>query len=196
MKPYLLLLSGLLGGANPGLFGSGIDATATYTDSLVAPGVFQYDLTLNNTGTTKIGAFWFSWVPGAGFMSVTPTDVASPTGWKDTVTNGGASILWTAPTADRLAAGDSISGFEFDSTLTPAELQMDFTGSGIGSGDPVTTSFVYVGIPLLSRGDKIVASPAVASTPEPTTTLSAALGFGLIVFSSHLLRRRKKFQEL
>ena len=58
----------------------------------VSPGVFQYHLTLNNTGTTSIGTFWFSWIPGAGFMGVSPTNVMSPAGWTDTVTNGGASI--------------------------------------------------------------------------------------------------------
>jgi len=190
MKAYLSLLGGLIC-AGGSLFASGIDATATYTDSLISPGEYQYDLTLNNVGTTTIGTFWFSWIPGAGFLSVTPTDVTSPTGWKDVITNSGAAILWTT-TSDLLEPGNSVTGFEFDSTLTPSELQMNFAGPGLGASDPVTTTFVYIAAPLADPGAQIVATPAVASTPEPTTLFITALGLGLIVLSSTLLRRCKK----
>lgn len=189
MKRYLLLLGGLIC-AGGSLFASGIDATATYTDSLVSPGDYQYDLTLNNIGATTIGTFWFSWIPGAGFMSVTPTDVISPTGWNDAITNGGAAIQFT--TSDLLAPGQSITGFQFDSTMTPAQFQMDFAGPGLGTGDPITTAFVYIAAPLADPGAQIVATPAVASTPEPSTIVSTAFGLGLIVVSSETLRRRKK----
>jgi len=68
---------------------AGISATASYTYDEVSPGVYDYSLTLNNTGTTTIGTFWFSWVPGAGFLSVAPSSVNSPAGWTDTITNSG-----------------------------------------------------------------------------------------------------------
>src|SRR5580698_8988486 len=64
-----------------------IDATATYTDTLVSPGEYQYNLTLDNTGGTTIGTFWFGWVPGAGFLPALPTDITTPAGWTATVTN-------------------------------------------------------------------------------------------------------------
>lgn len=188
MKPYLLLLGGLICAGAPSLFASGIDATATFTNALISPGEYQYDLTLDNIGTTTIGTFWFSWIPGAGFMSVAPTDVASPTGWHDVLTNGNSAIQWTT-TTNLLAPGDSISGFQFDSTLTPAQLEAPFAGPGLGTGDPVATSFVYIAAPLADPGAQIVAT---AATPEPATTVSTALGFGLIVLGSHLLRKRKK----
>jgi hypothetical protein len=63
----------------------------------VSPRLFQYDRTLNNTETTTIGTFCFSWIPGTGFMGVSRTNLMSPAGWTDTVTNGGASI-YLAPT--------------------------------------------------------------------------------------------------
>jgi hypothetical protein len=194
MQRYFLLLGGLICAASPGLFASGIDATATFTDSLVSPGVYQYDLTLNNTGTTTIGTFWFSWIPGADFMPVSPTSIVSPTGWGDTVTTGGPpdgfAIQWTAnASADDLAAGGSLPGFMFDSTLTPAELQSASTES---PANPVNTAFSYIGAPLADPGVKFLVTPAItASTPEPTTTLSTALGFGLILLFSNLLRRRR-----
>ena len=62
-----------------------ISATATYTDTLVSPGVYDYSITLNDTGTTTMGTFWFSWIPGTGFLSATPTDITSPTGWTETL---------------------------------------------------------------------------------------------------------------
>src|SRR5271170_4968711 len=102
MKPYMLLL-GVICASGPGLFASGIDATATFTDSLISPGEYQYDFTLNNTGTTTIDAFWFSWIPGDNFMPVSPTSIVSPAGWKDTITTGGPShgfaVLWTTQAA-------------------------------------------------------------------------------------------------
>jgi hypothetical protein len=194
MHRYFLLLGGLICAGGPVLFASGIDATATYTDSMVSPGVFQYDLTLNNTGSTTIGTFWFSWVPGDNFMPVSPTDITFPSGWQDVVTSGGPSdgfaIQWTALTAGNdLASGSSLTGFDFDSTLTPAEL------AGFASGEPsipITTATSYSGEPFSDGGVQFVATPAtISSTPEPATTLSMALGFGLIILSSSMVRRRK-----
>jgi len=165
---------------------TGISATATYTYSLVSPGVYDYSFTLNNTGTTTIGTFWFSWVPGAGFMSVTPTDITSPTGWTDKTTNGGAAIQWTT-TADLLAPGDSLTGFSFESTETPAQLLLDFTGTGTGAGDPITTTTVYAGAPMVGADDIFTVTP----TPEPGTMLLTLTGLGLAAASlkSRLLRQ-------
>src|SRR5258706_13895128 len=35
--------------------------------------VFNYELTLTNTGTTNLGTFWLAWVPGADLLPMTPT---------------------------------------------------------------------------------------------------------------------------
>jgi hypothetical protein len=194
MKPYLLLVCGLICAGSLSLFASGIDASATFTDSMISPGENQYDLTLNNTGTTTIGTFWFSWIPGDNFMPVSPTSIESPSGWQEMITSGGPSggfaIQWTADTpANDLAAGSSLTGFNFDSSLTPSQLQSPASGM---PSDPVTTAFVYSGAPLVGVGDQLVATPATTATPEPTTALITALGFGLIVLSSSVLRRGKK----
>ena len=159
-----------------------ITATATFTDTPDASlaGVNDYSITLNNTGTTTIGTFWFGWVPGAGFLSATPTDIGSPSGWTDMTTNSGAAIQWTTSTP--LAAGSSLSGFTFDSTETPAQLLSAFTGTGIGSGDPQSTAFVYSGAPLVGQGDQFVVTPAAAATggtgvtPEPSTLVLFGTG--------------------
>jgi hypothetical protein len=181
----ILPLVGLLYVASVNLNASTLAATATFTDTQVSPGDFEYDLTLNNTGTTDIGTFWFSWIPGAFFMTVPPTDVQSPAGWTGTVISmGGAdSIQWIDSGA--LSQGTSQSGFEFDSTLTPAQLE----GPSSIPADPVATSFVYIAAPFGDPGLQLVATPAPTSTPEPGTILLTALGISVAGFGRKLLRR-------
>ena len=155
-----------------------LSASATYTDTQVSPGVYQYDLTLNDTGTTTIGTFWFSWIPGAGFMSATPTNIIAPAGWIEHTTNSGMAIQW-ATTTSLLTPGGTLSGFIFDSTETPAQFAGVFGGPGLGTGDPVATAFVYVAAPLADPGFQLVATQATAEAPEPSTLalLLAGLGF-------------------
>jgi hypothetical protein len=185
----LLLLLVVFLAASVSIRANGLDATATYTDMMVSPGVFQYDLTLTNTGTTTIGTFWFSWIPGAGFMGVTPTNVMSPAGWAAMITNSGASIQWTNPST--LAMGDSATGFMFDSTMTPAQFLGTFPGPGLGMGDPITTAFLYIGMPLVGPGAQITAMPAaVVGTPEPSTLSLAAIAMGLLALAAGISRKR------
>jgi hypothetical protein len=164
--------------------------TATITSTQISPGNFQYSLTLNDTGTTKLGTFWFAWIPGDNFMPVSPTGITSPAGWQAIITTGGPSngsaIQWTAQApADDLAAGSSLSGFSFDSTLTLAQLESPSAGS---PADPVATAFVYSGAPFSDAGFQLVAQPAATvATPEPSDFILSALGIGAFVIG---LRRR------
>jgi hypothetical protein len=162
-------------------------ATATYTNVQVSPGIFQYDLTLTDTGTTTIGTFWFSWVPGNGFMSVTPTNVVAPAGWSDLITDGGRSIQFTTGTP--INPGSSVSGFIFDSTMTPAQMAGIFGGPGIGTGDAITTSFIYSGAPFSDNGVQIVATAARVTAPEPATFMLLALSLAVLALGYGLRNR-------
>jgi hypothetical protein len=181
MKPYIqiakttLPLLALLCVPSLKLCAGTLSASATFTYTVVSPGVYQYDLTLNNTGTTDIGTFWFAWVPGEGFLTSTPTDILSPTGWSDMTTNSGAAIQWID--SGSLAEGTSVSGFEFDSTLTPSEL----------AGE--ATSFVYIGAPFGDPGFELTATPAQGTVPEPATFMLSALGIACAGFGRRWLRR-------
>ena len=146
----------------------------------------DYSITLNNTGTTTIGTFWFGWVPGNGFLSATPTNIGTPAGWTEMTTNGGAAIQFV--TSMPLTAGSSLSGFTFDSTETPAELLSAFTGMEPGTGDPQSTAFVYSGAPLVGAGDQFVVTPATASTPEPGTMLLTLTGLILVAMAGSMRR--------
>jgi hypothetical protein len=170
-------------------FADGISATATYTSTPDAtPGLYDYNLTLNNTGTTTIGTLWFAWVPGGDFLSPSPTNVISPAGWTfgvfNNATNTGTSVRWVTTTA-LLQAGQSLSGFNFTSAETPEQLLGDVL-SGTGAGDPILTTFVYIGAPLKDPGAQFV---PVAQTPEPGSL--ALLATGLLGGAGTCYRRFK-----
>jgi hypothetical protein len=182
----ILPLVGLLCVVSVNLYAGTLSATATFTDTPGSPGVFDYDLTLNNTGTTGIGTFWFAWIPGDNFMTVAPTDVQSPAGWTANIIPG-FSIQWLD--SGSLSQGTSQSGFEFESTLTPAQLE----GPSIIPSDPVATSFVYIGAPFNDPGFQLVATPAqTTSTPEPGTIVLTALGISLAGLGRRLYAVRSK----
>ena len=170
LKNSFRLAAALLACASPS-FGS-ILASATYTATQSTPGVYNYSLTLNNTGTTNIGTFWFSWVPGAGFLSPVPVagSISSPTGWTFTATNAGAAIRWVT-TGSLLPAGSSLSGFNFASTETPAQLASLLTVGAFT--DPGTVFYVYEGAPLV--GTPFTAN-ATAAAPEPGSLLLTFTG--------------------
>jgi len=162
------------------------NATATFTTSTVSPGVYQYDFTLADTGTTDVGTFWFSWIPGFGFMSASPTNVESPSGWTDQITNSGGAIRWVATTP--ITLGSSVTGFEFDSTLAPSQLEAASTAV---PSDPVDTYFIYSGAPFSDAGAQLVATPAVAATPEPGTLALSLLTVSLLAFARCFRRHNR-----
>lgn len=187
--PYLksLFVAGAVAAMSASAFAAGISAEATMSYSQISPGVYDYQITVTDTGTTAIGTFWFSWIPGAGFMPAAPSSESSPAGWVDALTNGGKAIQWKA-TTDLIEPGDSLSGFSFDSTVTPEQFLGNFPGPGTGAGDPILTTTVYAGAPLVGADDIFV----VTETPEPGTLLLTFTGLGLAaaLFASRRLRER------
>jgi len=148
-------------------------ATATIANSQLGPNSFQYSLSLTDAGTTTIGTFWFSWIPGEDFMATSPTSIVDPTGWTHIVTNFGSSdgfaIQWTATSsASYLQPGQTLTGFSFGSSSTPAEISGN---SVFFPTKPVLTSFVYSQGPFSDGGFDFTVSPAcfLAGTRVLTT---------------------------
>jgi hypothetical protein len=147
-------------------------ASATYSVSQLSPTTWQYSFTLTDTGTTPIGTFWFSWLPGQGYMQTAPISAVAPTGWVAVTTNGSAAgdgfaERW-ADTAGALMPGQSVSGFSFVSSTTPAEIA---GASPFHGGIPELTSNVYMGAPLVGPDAPFLVTAAPVATPEPSSVV-------------------------
>ncbi len=124
-------------------------AGAVMTVQQLSPTDFRYTISLQNTGDTAIGTFWFSWVPGNDFMAATPSNIISPSGWTaSSFLGGGYSIQWTTSSAS-LSSGHTLTTFRFDSSLTPTQMSGN---SPFAAGVPVVRSFVYIGAPETDPG--------------------------------------------
>ena len=188
----LLLLLAVFLAASVSIRANGLDATATYTDMKVSPGVFQYDLTLNNTGTHHHRYILVLVDSGRRFHGRKPHQrdvtcgldaIPSPT--------CGASIQWL--TAAPIALGTSVTGFMFDSTMTPAQFMGTFAGPGLGTGRSHHHSTLYIGCrhPFGDPGAQITAmTAAVVGTPEPSSLSLAAIAMGLLVLAAGISRKR------
>jgi hypothetical protein len=145
------------------------DAGGVITSKSLGAGNWQYDITLSNNSTadnadTTIGTFWFSWAPGQEYMEAVPTAVLAPTGWTAAITGTvGSGIQFVAMSGDLLHAGASLSGFQFDSTETPAQLAGP---SSLFQHQAETTSAAYVGAPF---SDTTTAGDVFSLTVQNTT---------------------------
>jgi hypothetical protein len=162
------------------LLSAGLSATAQLnlasTSQFPTP-VFNYNITLTDTGATDIGTFWFSWVPNNDLLPSAPQTVSPPTGWTFNLVGAqnstdGTSIQWVALAGYALTPGQSLVGFDFSSPDSPASM------AGLSPSHPshnVLTSFVYIGAPQGDPGFQFnVAGVASNPTAGSTTTLATS----------------------
>lgn len=142
--------------------------------------VFNYDIKLTNTGTTKIGTFWYAWVPGADLLPSAPISQSSPAGWGPASVTGsansfdGSAIQWVAQSAGTaLSPGQTLSGFDFSTHDSPAALAAN---SPTHSTIPVETSFVYSGAPFSDTGFQFTATgaPSTSASQSRTSLMTSA----------------------
>lgn len=162
-----------------------ITATGTVTPTSIGSGLYSNTISLQNTGTTTIGTFWFAWVPGQNYLGSAPTGITSPAGWTATVTHGSATdgygIRWTTSfAASYLAAGSSLAGFGFTNADGPTVLAGN---SPFYASTPTTTSYVYITSAFGDPGARF------SLNVIPTPSAAALLTTGLL---APLSRRRRR----
>ena len=160
-----------------------LQATGLLTRTATSPNN-TYAITLNSTGTTTVGSFWYAWIPGQDYLATSPLTVSSPPNWSSFITgfpssSNGYGIQWFANSpADYIPIGGSKSGFGFTSLDSYASV----SGNSIFyPSTPVGTSFVYSQGLFSDAGYQFV----VASAPIPEPTALALVTPALL-----LLRRR------
>jgi hypothetical protein len=144
---------------NPGT----LSAAATIIETGTSGSEFQYSLTLTNTGSNPINAFWYGWTQGSFNLPSVPTSIAGPTGW--TATTSSDSVQFGNSTGSAIAPG-STGSFTFESTSDPAALT-----TGTHDGDPTGESVAYATVTAMTSFEQSVAG--VASGPF-TPTLGTA----------------------
>ena len=147
-----------------------LSAAASIIVAPISQTSYRYTIVLEDTGTTPIGALWFSWLPGEGYLPDVPT-FTSPAQWSAQLTDGplpvnGFSILWQASSPSAVLSPGQENSFTFFSTATPAVL---FGLSTIHPPTPVTTSVVYSGVAPIGDSFTLVA------IQEPTAVASVSI---------------------
>ena len=156
------------------LSGHAQNATATISGVAAGGGVFDYTLTLNNTGTTTLDSFWYAWTLSGNNLSTPISNPGSSLGWTDTAIEGNTSISWVGNTSDELAPGHSAT-FTFQSTETPTAITTAPSGESVAyvnANGPTT----------FAQNEPGVASPVFSPTlvvPEPSSL--ALLASGMLV---------------
>jgi hypothetical protein len=169
LAAVVLVLSPIAAGAGT------LTATATITPTANSNGTTHYAIALTATGTDNIETMWFGWIPGSFCLTASPTNVTVPSGWTGDITpvGGDFAIEWFTG-SNPVKAGQTLTGFSFDSAETPAQIGQQCAQL---SSIPALTTFVYendaAGFEIIPSGDSqeivvkltepLPASPAVAA---------------------------------
>ena len=143
-------------------------AMATISDVAAGGGVFDYTITLENTGPGSLEGFWYAWTQSGNNLNAAISNPGSSLGWTDTALEGDTSISWQGNSGDALAQNQSAT-FTFQSTENPTDI----------TTSPAGKSVAYVGNIDFSQGSggdsTGIFSPSLA-VPEPSSALLLAPG--------------------
>ena len=161
-------------------------ATATISD-VPAGSVFDYTLTVLNTGSDNLNSIWYGWTLGGNNLPSDPTSAGNSLGWANDL--DGNSIQWENSTGTILLPGHS-GVFTFVSTATPSAITTSPSGESVayvsgtgpqsfGENSPGSASPVF--------------SPTLVPAPEPSSVSLLMAGlFGLAGLSRWAAVSRKR----
>jgi PEP-CTERM motif len=174
-KSLILPLTLVAGLATSTLSGhaQNVNVTTSLTSVMGSAGVFDYTLTLKNTGPESIESFWLGWVPGS-FNIVNPTSAGNNLGWSSDL--DGDSIQFGGTTGTALAAGHS-GTFTFDSTTTPAQFMGQIGEAGDSTAYGVNAANGQLSFSLSPPDTEVFGLTVVV--PEPSTWALMAVGLVL-----------------
>jgi hypothetical protein len=141
--------------------------SATATISAVAAGnVYDYTITLQNTGSVALNSFWYGWTGSGNNLPSDPSSAANSLGWGNALS--GNSIMWVNSSGTALAPGASAT-FTFVSSSPPSAI----------TASPSGESVAYVGAIDFSQGtagdSTAVFSPTLVSPPPAIPTATATI---------------------
>ena len=143
-----------------------ISASATLSD-VQAGSVYDYTLTLQNTGTIPIQSLWYGWTTSGNNLPSSPTSAGNSLGWVNTLS--GASIKYVGNAGNALAPNNSAT-FTFVSSSTPAQMIAGSAGQSVAYAGGIDFT-------QNSPGDSsAVFAPALTAVPEPSTLSLLAIG--------------------
>ena len=159
--------------------GQGEIASGTLSSS--GSGPFSYSLTFSDAAgaTAPIGSIWYSWTattPPFFYLPGTPSSASAPAGWTASIQSSSIQFTANSPAND-IQPGNSLSGFGFQATFTPAQV-----ASAAHSG----LSVAYSG-GIEAPPDSAGYTFTVAAVPEPGSLALMLAGAGAWAVS----RRRR-----
>jgi hypothetical protein len=153
--------------------GQGQIASGTISGSGSGPS-YTYSLSFSDapSSTSPIGSVWYAWVPGSFYLPGTPASASAPAGWTATVDANSVRFVANSAAND-IAAGSTLSGFDYQASFSPAEL-----AAAANSG----LSVAYSGGLFSDAGNLFTVQPVTVPEPSTLTLLvCGATGLYLIV---------------
>ena len=161
-------------------------ATATISGVSAGGGLYDYTITLYNTGSTDLNGFWYGWTSYGNNLPSDPISAGNSLGWDNDLDYN--SIEWENNSGTALPSGDSAT-FTFQSTDTPADITASPSGESVAYSDVYWFGYPE-GYPGYSTDEF---SPTLITVPEPSS--AALFTIGIIVAAGSIrffsLRRNR-----
>ena len=169
-KPKLtsfLLAVAVAGGCATAVSGHAQDATATISSVAAGGGIFDYTITLDNTGSDNLNDFWYGWIQFENDLPSDPSNAGNSLGWANVLDSN--SIQWENNSGTALTPGQS-GTFTFDSTSSPTAITTSPSGESVA----------YVNGIDFSQGSSghstPIFSPTLVAAPEPSSMALLTIG--------------------